>query len=517
MNKILKTGAVIISAIICLTSSGIAAIAESEQTQTVLLYEDMENITLTNDFDFTASRDWVFNNTIDSFTKQYIYGIRDDYSKNQEIEIKAQQNGNRIFNLKNTSTETKPASDNNMAKLWMRFDNSYGLNKESTERLVIAYDISAEQLYSEAENLRFFGMPFGSNVDSSFITWENEVHAGGIMRMSKDESGNIDKTKLTYSIRNSNGAAVDNGNSTNAKDVAFGDTVRIIQIINNYEKDLPEYNVIMHYPGSDPARSPVSYIFLQGTITNIPTSVNGVMFIGQMGIEYGVDNVKAYTLPSDKTFAVTSTDLEEIPVTSSLDVTLNGYVPETQLSKITVKKGDAVVDSSNYTISVKENTETVESKISVKLNGKLDFGTTYSVILPSDFMDETYTTLGAETAVNFTTQTAPSFDLTLSASSGGKTITSLAEAAGKSVLCDVNVTHTTARNSYGTIFVGLYDAEGNVVAYGCTDKAYAPEETDSVKVKLSIPADTSGMCIKAFGCESIGKLDNIFSSVQILQ
>ncbi|MDY3928810.1 MAG: hypothetical protein SOZ34_05535 [Clostridia bacterium] len=517
MNKILKTGAVIISAIICLTSSGIAAIAENEQTQKILLYEDMENITLANDFDFTTNRTWVYFNTIDSFTKPYIYGYRDYYSTNQEIEIKAQPNGNRTFNLKNTSTETKASNDGNIAKLWMRFDNSYGLDKTSTDRLVIAYDISAEKLYSEAGESIFFGMPFCSNEDTSFIAMENEVHAAGLMRMSKDESGNIDKTKLTYSIRNTNGAAEDNGNSTNAKDVAFGDTVRIIQIINNYKKDLPEYDVIMHYPGSDPARSPVSYIFSQGTITNIPTSVNGVMFVGQMGMEYGVDNIKAYTLPENKTFAVTSTDLEELPVTSSLDVTLNGYVPETQLSKIIVKKGDEVVDSSNYTISVKENTETVESKISVKANGKLDFGTTYSVILPSNFMDETYTTLDTETTVNFTTQAAPSFDLTLSASSGGKTITSLAEAAGKSVLCDVDVTHTTARNSYGTIFVGLYDAEGNVVAYGCTDKTYAPEETDTVQVKLSIPADTSGMCIKAFGCEGISKLDSIFSSVQILQ
>lgn len=507
MKKIVKAGAVITAVTVGIASLSVTSIAEETAENRILLYEDMENVTLAENFEFTRNRDWVYQNALGNFSKQYIYGIKDGYYNNQDISIITEADGNKVFNIKNTSDEVKPSNDANMAKVWMKFDSPWVLDKTADEKLVVAYDISAKEFYSTANELRFYGSMLADANGNKYSMWKNDTYAGGIMqKIARDENGNV--KSLSYSMRNTNGAAWDGSNSTNVNDVKLGDTVRVIQIVEKYEKDTPAYAIVMHAPNENPKRSPVAYNY---TDLQNPTEINSVYFIGQMGVEYSVDNVKAYTIPQNAVLKVISSDAADVPVTSALEVKLNGYIPETQLSKIAVKIGDEIVDSSKYAVTVKENTKAVESTISVKFNEKMNFGTTYTICLPKDFLDETHNVLGTETNVNFTTQSAPSFDIELTANK------TLQEAAGSMILCDINVTHTTARASSGTIFVGLYDSENNIIGYGSTDKQYVPNEKDSVKVSLEIPKNTAGLTLKAFCCESLSKLDNIFSDIVTLQ
>lgn len=517
MKKLFKISAALMALSMVVTSAGMTALADGETaSQKILLYEDMENITL-DDFDKTTNRVHVYNNILNSiFTdKQYAYGTRDNYTTHADIQIKTEVDGNKVFSFKNTNTTAVSATDGNLGKLWMKFDSSWVLDSTNSDKLVVAYDISAKEIYAGQEESGFMGVPYCFDSTNKFYEFENFLYAGGIMRSIATDENN--KTTLSYAMRNTNGAAIGNSNSTEITEVSLGDVVRVALVIDNYEQSTaPVYKVVLFNEEGKIVLSG-QYSSGQNGSFDAATSLDGMAFRANMGIEYVLDNVKAYTLPADKVFAVTSTDAVDVPITSSLDVKLNGYVTEGQLGKITVKKGDEAVDPSEYTITAKENTSAVETTVSVKFNDKMSFGTTYSVVLPTTLKDETTTALAEETTVNFTTQAAPSFDVALAVTSGGEAVTALSGAAGKTVLCDVDVTHTTTRDSSGVIFVGLYDAEGNVVAYGSTDKAYTPNETDEIKVSLNVPADTTGMSIKAFACEGIAKIDNIFSNVATLQ
>lgn len=507
MKKIFKISAALMAVCVFATSVNIVALAGSEsETKNILLYEDFENIDYATAFGTGTTRG-NYMAGVGTATTQYVKNHRQAGSVT--VSGVADINNNKMMRLLAGSISSCNTNGGQWGAAIFQFDDlnndgsydKWTFDSENLDNeLVVSYDLSVSQAdlhTTTEETTRFYGVPL--NNESTIL---NNVNAGGVFGPYTDET--TAETKLRFGVRTSNGASWTSDNNINVTGVGYDERVHVAY---KFTKD-GKYRIYVSH-GNDADSS--------NELTTTLTEIDQLQFVVAKGHAINIDDVRAYTVPTDAALAITSADRTDVGLSESLDVTVNGYIPEKELSKIVVKENGTVVDASKYTISVADSSSAVSSTISVKFNDNMSPGKTYSVVLPTTLKDEAQDSFAAETAANFATIAAPSFDIALTAKVGGRTVATLAEAAGQTVTCELDITHTTTRNSSGVIFVGLYNAEGNIVAFGASDKAYTPNETDTIAVSLNVPASTSGMSIKAFGCESLAMIDNVYSSVATLQ
>ncbi len=514
MNKLFKIGSVMVSAAMLMTATGITSIAEGEASTVpeLYIYEDFENVTIEDNFKYSDNYNGNYSHLLSVIDgeKQYIYAKRQ--SAEATINVNKESDGNNTLTI--NSPQEGAFNAGQFARVWMKFDKegnsfkTWTADTTSTENIVASYDVNIKDVYyTTADNspICFFGEFIGMTADNvakaadpdpavastaTFTPFENMAMGAGL-RLSMN---NTNKT-MAWRFQDGNSSTpIDN-----AQWFDVNQTMKVVVLTNGYnENNTIKYKVRIYHPN--------------GTIEkfngNAPqlAFLNGLLFNANRGVKLSVDNVKAYTLPADTTFEVTSGDQTNVARDAAFEFKMNGYIPDSELSKLIVKKNGEELSSDAYTITTTENQETVESTVSVKLNDKAGYSETYSVTVPSSFKNEVEIS-ATPAEVSFTTEPAPKFNITLSATAGGSEVTTIAEAAGKAVTCNVSATLVQEAASSGTIFAALYDAEDNIVEYGSIDRAFTENSSANVKVSFKVPADPTGMKIKAFACESLAKLD----------
>lgn len=506
MNKLFKIGSVMVSAAMLMTASGITSIAEGEASTApeLYIYEDFENVTIADNFKQSTDRGstYTHNLSVIDGEKQYIYAARDCTAN---ITVNTESDGNNTLTI--DTPQTDAYNGGQFGRVWMKFDKegesfkTWNVDTTSAENIVTSYDVNIKDLYyttADGDPICFFGefMGMTSADATNFTPFENIQLRGGLLLGMDKENG-----KTSWRFQNGNSVS----KIENAQWYDINQTMKVVVFTTGYNaNNALMYEARIYRPDGTIERFANNAV---GQGDNLKLALlNGLIFNANKGIKLSVDNVKAYTLPEGTTFEVTSEDQTNVARDAAFSFTMNGYVDKSELSKIIVKKNDETLSSDAYTISASDNKTEVESTISVQLNDKAGYGETYTVSVPASFKNE----VGIEATaadVNFTTEPAPNFDITLSATAGGSPINSIAEAAEKTVTCNVSATLGQAEASSGTIFAALYDAEDNIVEYGSVERAFTENSSANVKVSFKVPADATGMKIKAFACESLSKLE----------
>lgn len=514
MKKLFRIGAAVLSAAAFVTSTGITTLADGEGTTTMnpslYMYEDFETVQLADDFSRESDRGKMYGNQVVSYTKQYVYGSRDT---SPTFGLNTKADGNRTFDVK-LSGSSDFGSGGSFGRAYLRFDKdgdnfkSWIIDKTSAERFVASYDVTINSVENTiASNLPFHGGFMGlSAADSdSYSPMENINGRAGFQII-------LDGTTQTYkwSFRDGNSDNQDAVNNKNIQTEPFapGTTTRVAVSTEGYNSD---GNINYKYRLYLPDGTTKVY----NGIENSKYSYNGLLFSCFQGMDWSIDNVKAYNLPDGYAFGTTTTDKTNVTRDSSFDVELNGYISDSELAKVVVKQGDTVIPADDYKITATESKTSVGTTIKVKLNEKPGYSQTYSVTLPTGFANEAGVEVAEEKSVKFTTEAGPSFAITLTAATKDGAVTSISDAAGKSVSCTVGVELNQDANSSGTIFVGLYDADDKLVEYGSMDRAFAAHSTATLKTAFDVPANATGYKIKAFACESLSKLDSFAAPIVI--
>ncbi len=257
-------------------------------------------------------------------------------------------------------------------------------------------------------------------------------------------------------------------------------------------------------------------------------AIEGFWFYAGTDTQVKIDNFKAYIIPSGgyELEAVQGDNDMDMPLTSTFDMTFNGFVNEDALSEITVTAGQTALSADEYTITSVQsvvNGTGAQTLVSIAPAEAWNYGTDYVVTIPATVKDETGTEAVAD-SFTYTTQGAPSFATEISASTGfagtGEEITALSDVAGKSINVSFTATNTTGgenapRATSGMCFIGLYDADGNIIKYGSVNKDYAENQSKSMSFSIAIPADAADLQVKAFVCKDIFDLTPL-SDVSII-
>ena len=506
MKKIFKIGAGLMAACVLATSVNIVALADSE-TKDILLYEDFESIDYSTAFSSGTTRNNYFGG-VGSATTQYVKANRQCTPTLSSV---ADINNNKMMRVLAGSIGTCNTNGGAWGATIFQFDdlNSDGAYdkwvfdaENLDEELVVSYDVAVSEAdlhTTTEETTRFYGVP----ISGTQAVPLNQTNAGGVFGPYVDAT--TQETKLRFGVKTTNSAGWSDAN-IQATGVGYDERVHVTY---KFTKDGKYRIYVSHGNNIDTSN--------ELTTPDAMTEIDQIQFVVAKGHALKVDDVRVYTVPADAGLAVTSADKTDVGLSESLDVTVNGYIPESELSKIVVKENGVTVNPDKYTVSVADSSSAVASTITVNFNDNMSPGKTYSVVFPTTLKDEAQDSFATETAANFATIAAPSFDIDLTTKVGSNAVSTLAAAAGQSVTCELDITHTTTRNSSGVIFVGLYDAAGNIVSFGASEKGYIPNETDTIEVSLNVPASTSGMSIKAFACESLTMIDNVYSSVATLQ
>lgn len=515
MKKIFRIGAAVLSAAAFVTSTGITTLADGEGTTTaanpsLYMYEDFETVQLADDFAREGDRGNLYDYKVVSHTKQYVYGSRD---ANPTFGLNTKADGNRTFDVKLEGSNGF-GNGGSFGRAYLRFDKegenfkSWVIDKTSAERFVASYDVTINSVENTiADNLPFHGGFMGlSAADSNAYSPMENIKSRVGFQIILD--GDTHTYKWSFRDGNSDNQDAVTNKNIQTESFAPGTTTRVTVSTAGYASTGEIWYKFRLYL---PDGTTKVYTGLQGSLY----SYNGLLFSCFQGMDWSIDNVKAYNLPEGYTFGTTTTDKTNVTRDSSFDIELNGYVSDSELKKIVVKQGDTVIPAENYKITATESKTSVGTTVKIKLNEKPGYSQTYSVTLPTGFANEAGVAVAEEKSVSFTTEAGPSFNITLAAATKDGEITSISDAAGKSVSCTVGVTLNQDANSSGTIFVGLYDADDKLVEYGSMDRAFAAHSTATLKTAFDVPANATGYKIKAFACESLSKLDSFAAPIVI--
>ena len=192
------------------------------------------------------------------------------------------------------------------------------------------------------------------------------------------------------------------------------------------------------------------------------------------------------------------------PVASGRDAERSTSKTHTYLDEqLVVTKGEEVLTlGEDFTVEINQEIEgtAVYGTVTVSPVGEWDYESDYTVTFPKG----TYNIIGRELpadvdrAVTFTTEKAPTFDITITASeglaAGGAALTADA-LAGKTVYFTADATNVTGRAVGGTIVIGIYDAEGNLIRYAARERDFADGEAKTFSASFKMAA---GETVKAF-------------------
>ena len=242
---------------------------------------------------------------------------------------------------------------------------------------------------------------------------------------------------------------------------------------------------------------------------DLPTSMKTLELFGfnspVTGYSYALDNIKVYA--ADAAFAMTGCALQgAADVSLNSDIVLNFSKPiadTTQLENISVTAGGEAVDKSRYSLSLQNPVDAVGSSVILHFESGLKGSTDYVVNIPALKAEDG--TMSAASAVSFRTESAPAYSILLSG------VESLSGLGGKTISCTAKAKNTSEKTTMATVFVGLYDATGNLVRYSFTESSFVPAQEEVFTWNFVLPQDVTGMKLKAFVCSSIYNLANRYS------
>ena len=181
------------------------------------------------------------------------------------------------------------------------------------------------------------------------------------------------------------------------------------------------------------------------------------------------------------------------------------------LSSFVVNDGTKdLVYGTDYTVDadIKVDGTAVKGVVSFILND-MDYNQTFTVSAAAGKLRSYANGINSSAiSATFTTEAAPTFNITLSANKGLNASGSAVTASNLSgtVYLSANATNTTGRDVNGVIVIGIYDADNNLVKYAACNAAFANSAARAFGASFKVEA---GQTAKAFvkGTESIKTLD----------
>ena len=233
------------------------------------------------------------------------------------------------------------------------------------------------------------------------------------------------------------------------------------------------------------------------------TVMSGLKLHNKSTYRMSYGNIRVYAIKkAEGSFNVSIDNNENLSAaTNKVTVKFSQPVsPATFSSAVTVTENGTAMKASAYSVGTLREVvagDEIWSEVDIFFTDKLEASSEYEITLADTISNEMLMTLGEYNTVTFTTEAAPSFDITIDAKEGLSAAGAAVEAdnmAGKTVYFTANATNTTGRAVDGTLVIGIYNGS-NLVKYAYANKAFADGGENSFSAAFKMEA---GQTAKAF-------------------
>ncbi|MBR5587119.1 MAG: hypothetical protein IKW02_04060 [Clostridia bacterium] len=223
----------------------------------------------------------------------------------------------------------------------------------------------------------------------------------------------------------------------------------------------------------------------------------------RFNLNFSYGNIRMYTISKNAEDFNVSTAVTEDVSTMNEKITVKFSQPVSPATfdktAVTVSENGVALEAADYTVSdVREVIADGKIWSEADITLDLDYDSTYEVAFPASVSNEMLMKLGENNTVTFSTETAPTFDISIAANEGLSAAGAAVEAgamAGKTVYFTANAANTTGRAVKGEIAIGIYDGEGKLVKVASANKGF--ENAGSVAFSAAFKME-AGYTAKAF-------------------
>ena len=386
-------------------------------------------------------------------------------------------NGIKWFEFLNTSGTTESGRNGNFyvtpAQTW-----DYTAASAADEIYIVSYNLKVNPLETIRKKLSYeIGTIWASDNAGTGSVWD---FYGNISATTDNTDITLKTYKFHYDSR---------GHAT------YG-------VLTN---DTP-YKLAVGYRYDETKAYPVKDVAINGVINSTSTGVGRASestpkllgFRAGHGVVMGeaIRDFKMYTIKN--TEALNAIDVAGVVPTSNASVEVKFSLPVGAFDKNAVAI-EGLTNGTDFTVSdVRDvvSNSSVYSKVAINFTKDLAAGTTYTITFPATTTNEIGTPIADATAT-FTTESAPTYDIALTAneglSSNGAALTA-ATIGGKTVYFTATATNETGRATSGALVIGIYDANG-LVKYAFANKSFADAGSNTFTAAFKVE---DGQTAKAY-------------------